>query len=65
MIKKMPSYKSRILIVDDELAICQNCVKILSKMDCDVRYALNGYDALKMMEADPFDVVITDLKMSI
>ncbi|MFC1858475.1 sigma-54-dependent transcriptional regulator [Thermodesulfobacteriota bacterium] len=60
----MPSYKSRILIVDDELAICQNCVKILSKMDCEVRYALNGYEALKMMEADPFDVVITDLKMS-
>jgi CheY-like chemotaxis protein len=37
----------------------------LSKLDYEVHYALNGYDALKMMEAEPFDViVITDLKMS-
>ena len=54
----------RILIIDDELSICQNCIKILSKIDCEVEYALNGYDALKMMEAEPFEVIITDLKMS-
>jgi DNA-binding NtrC family response regulator len=33
-------------------------------MDYDVRYALNGYDALKMVEDTMFDVVVTDLKMS-
>jgi DNA-binding NtrC family response regulator len=54
----------RILVVDDELPICQNCVKILSKMECEVEYALNGYDALRMVEQKPFDVMITDLKMS-
>ncbi|MGD8876905.1 MAG: response regulator, partial [Syntrophobacterales bacterium] len=54
----------RILVIDDELSICQNCIKILSKIDCEVSYALNGYDALKMMEAEPFEVIITDLKMS-
>jgi DNA-binding NtrC family response regulator len=54
----------RILVIDDELSICQNCIKILSKIDCEVAYALNGYDALKMMEAEPFEVIITDLKMS-
>jgi DNA-binding NtrC family response regulator len=54
----------KILIVDDEPTICQSCVKILSKQDYDVRYALNGYDALKLMEEDPFDVIVTDLKMS-
>lgn len=53
-----------ILIVDDELPICQNCVKILSKMQYQVKYALSGFDALKMMDKDRFDVVITDLKMS-
>ena len=53
-----------ILIIDDEPAICRNCVKILSKMDCDVRYALNGYDALEMVDETVFDVVVTDLKMS-
>ena len=54
----------QILVVDDELPICQNCVKILSKMDYGVQYALSGYEALKMMEENRFDIVITDLKMS-
>jgi len=54
----------RILVIDDELSICQNCTKVLSKMECEVEYALNGYDALRMMEEEPFDVIITDLKMS-
>jgi DNA-binding NtrC family response regulator len=54
----------RILVIDDELSICQNCIKILSKIECEVEYALNGYDALGMMEAEPFEVIITDLKMS-
>lgn len=53
----------RILIVDDEKPICQNCVKILSKMDCLAEYALDGYEAIRMMEKEPYDVVITDLKM--
>ncbi len=54
----------RVLVVDDELKICRNCVKILSKIECEVDYALNGYDALKMMDTGPFDLVITDLKMT-
>lgn len=54
----------KILIVDDEPNICQSCVKILSKQDYDVHFALNGFDALKMMEEIPFDVIVTDLKMS-
>jgi DNA-binding NtrC family response regulator len=53
-----------ILVIDDEIAICKNCVKILSAPDLDVAYATNGYDALQMMGEQRFDVVITDLKMS-
>jgi DNA-binding NtrC family response regulator len=56
--------KPLILIIDDEPAICRNCAKILSKMDYDVRYALNGHEALKMIDDTVFDVVVTDLKMS-
>ena len=56
--------QARILVVDDEPAICQNCVKILNKAEYDASYALNGIDALAMMADDRFDVVITDLKMS-
>lgn len=53
-----------ILVIDDELPICRNCEKILSKVNYKVKYALNGYDALKLMDETQFDVVITDLKMS-
>jgi DNA-binding NtrC family response regulator len=60
----MPPENPRILVVDDELNICQSCTKILAKLDYEVSYALNGYDALKMMDAEPFDVILTDLKMS-
>lgn len=54
----------KVLVVDDEPTICQSCIKILSKQDYDVRFALNGYDALKLMEEVQFDVIVTDLKMS-
>jgi DNA-binding NtrC family response regulator len=60
----MPDKLPRILVVDDELGICKSCVKILSKEGRQVEYALNGYDALKMMQEGPFDIIITDLKMS-
>jgi DNA-binding NtrC family response regulator len=50
--------------VDDEAAICRNCEKILGKIDCRVTSVQNGHDALALLEADDFDVVVTDLKMS-
>jgi DNA-binding NtrC family response regulator len=53
-----------ILIIDDEVEICKNCVKILSAPDLKAEYATNGYDALRIMAEKRFDVVITDLKMS-
>jgi DNA-binding NtrC family response regulator len=60
----VPHDRPRILIVDDELNICRSCTKVLAKLDYEVEYVLNGYDALKMMDAEPFDIIITDLKMS-
>ena len=53
----------RILVVDDEAAICRNCVRILSKAGYEVAYALNGVEALAMMDQAPSDIVVTDLKM--
>ncbi len=57
------SQKVSILVVDDEINICKNCLKILRSHYGDVEYALNGFDALKLMAAAPFDIVITDLNM--
>jgi len=52
-----------ILVVDDEAHICRNCLKILKNRYKKVEYALNGFDALKSMESNPFDIVVTDLNM--
>lgn len=60
----MPPETPRILIVDDETHICRNCEKILEKMDCRVTSVQSGQNALALLEAEPFDVVVTDLKMS-
>jgi DNA-binding NtrC family response regulator len=60
----MPPDAASVLIVDDEPNICHSCVKILSKSGYRTEFALNGYDALKMLEARQFDLVVTDLKMS-
>lgn len=60
----MPDGKANILVIDDELNICQNCTKVLSsRAGYEVEYALNGYEALAMMEKTPYALVITDLKM--
>ncbi|MGB9498521.1 MAG: sigma-54-dependent transcriptional regulator [Dissulfuribacterales bacterium] len=60
----LPDNGPRILIIDDELPICKNCIKILSKSAYKIDYAQNGYDALKLLEKTPYQIVITDLKMS-
>ncbi len=60
----MHASPGRVLIVDDEIEICRNCRRILSKMDLAVDTTQDGYAALRMMDEAPYDVVVTDLKMS-
>ena len=55
--------KANILIVDDELVICQSCEKIFLRAGHDVVYTTSGKQALKMLEENEYDVVFTDLKM--
>ncbi|HEY5124724.1 MAG TPA: response regulator, partial [Ignavibacteria bacterium] len=55
--------KANILIVDDELVICQSCEKIFLRAGHDVIYTTSGKQALKILEEQSFDVVFTDLKM--
>jgi DNA-binding NtrC family response regulator len=59
-----PAALPKILVVDDEVNICRSVEKILSKVGIHVRTALNGEDALTLLAAEPFDAVLTDLKMS-
>ena len=55
----------RILVVDDEAPMREGFKQTLggSKTGYDVTTAENGEDALKLLEKDAFDVVITDLRM--
>lgn len=55
--------KANILLVDDELAICKSCERILKRDGHQVKYVLSGREALELIKQESFDVVFTDLKM--
>ena len=53
----------RILVVDDEQIIRESLSFILKKETYNVEEAANGKDALAKHEANPFDIIITDIEM--
>ena len=55
--------KFRVLVVDDEEMARANIQHVLTKLGHAVDTAVNGIDALLKMDADEYDLVITDLKM--
>ena len=57
--------EQRILVVDDERDICRALEFLLSREGYKVATAYSGQDALKKIEAEEFDLVITDLQMPV
>ena len=53
----------RILIVDDEPAVCKMIARVLTSRDFEPGIAHGGREALSMLEATPFDAVVLDIKM--
>jgi FixJ family two-component response regulator len=53
----------RVLVVDDEVGVCNSCMKTLSREGYQVDYVLDGEAALDQIAASPYDLVVTDLKM--
>lgn len=53
----------KILVVDDERDICRALEFLLSREGYKVMTTFSGHDALKKIESEDFDLVITDLKM--
>lgn len=53
----------KILIVDDEMLMRQFLVEALKRKGIEAAQAENGEKALKMIQEQSFDMVITDLKM--
>src|SRR5689334_6381299 len=54
---------SSVLVVDDEAAIRYSVSKTLQRVGYSVREAASGEDALDIIGAEPFDVVLTDIRM--
>jgi len=53
----------KILVVDDERDICRALEFLLSREGYKVAVTYSGQDALKKIESEDFDLVISDLKM--
>jgi DNA-binding NtrC family response regulator len=59
----MMMQNAKILIVDDEKVALKNLEHIMKKEGYEVVGTQSGAHALKFLEEQPFDVVLTDLKM--
>src|SRR5512135_1830115 len=59
----MKAETSKILVVDDERDICRALEFLLSREGYKVVTANNGQEALKKIESEDFDLVISDLRM--
>jgi two-component system, OmpR family, response regulator len=53
----------RVLIVDDELDFLETIVKRLQRRKIDATGIESGLKALELLEREPFDVVILDVRM--
>jgi CheY-like chemotaxis protein len=54
---------SRILVVDDEESIRDLCARVLTRAGYLVVTVPSGEDALTRLTAEPFDMVISDIRM--
>lgn len=55
--------KKCILVVDDEVQICDIIQKVLSQEGYQILTAFSGEEALKQLKKTPVDLILVDLKM--
>ncbi|MGB7292269.1 MAG: sigma-54 dependent transcriptional regulator [Thermodesulfobacteriota bacterium] len=55
--------KGRILVIDDEQNICESIKKTLERSGYSVSTSHDGYEALKKVRADAYDMVICDIRL--
>ena len=55
--------KRKVLIVDDNRDLCEMLKDVLEMENFKVDFALNGAQAVQLMRAMKFDVVLLDIKM--
>ncbi len=54
---------ARILVVDDEEIVVQSCLRILGSGDYDVEAVQDGWEALRKIDENDYDVLILDIMM--
>jgi DNA-binding NtrC family response regulator len=57
------TYKRPILVVDDEEIAVRNLGRVLAEEGYEVTTALSGSEGLALIDRQPFDLVLTDLRM--
>lgn len=55
--------KGKILVIDDEGIVRTSCSRTLVPEGYEVHLVKNGFDGLALLEQEPVDLVLTDLKM--
>ena len=60
---RVGSEKAKVLVVDDEAVVRESYMRTLSGVSDRVSAALSGREALRLMEDEPFDVILLDLRM--
>lgn len=55
--------KPRVLVIDDEEIVRISCRKCLTPEGYEVDVAANGADGLRLTRENPYDLILTDLKM--
>ena len=55
--------KGNVLVVDDDIRLRKLCTAFLQREGYSVATAENAEQALEQVQASPFDLVLTDLKM--
>jgi signal transduction histidine kinase len=53
----------RVLVADDEPQIVEVCVQMLSELGYQVRGVYSGQEAIASLEAEPFDLLVVDIRM--
>jgi signal transduction histidine kinase len=53
----------RILIADDEPQIVKVCVQMLADLGYEVRGVTSGQEAIECLEAEPYDLLVIDIRM--
>lgn len=59
----VPGTPTRVLIIDDEPAICKALSIGLARAGFFVRTALSGDDGVRFLKDEPFDVLVLDLRV--